>query len=332
MDTRTACVTDSIIIHFPLYPYMHFRLLPFIAALFLFGCAAPSEILTLDQVVDPSQLLEDIRTLSSAEMEGRRPNTPGHDRAQEYIVSRFAEIGIDPLTDDYRHEFSFLPRGSQDEARGVNIMAAVRGTEYPDRYIVITAHYDHVGIRNDNIYFGADDNASGTAALFAIAESLMTSAPRHSVILVALDAEEMGLRGARHFVADPPVPLEQIVFNINMDMVSRNENNRLYAVGTYHYPFLIPIVERVAETSPISLMMGYDRPDAGPRNDWTMLSDHAAFHQEGIPFVYFGVEDHDDYHRPTDTFENIDPEFYVGAVETIIRFFHELDAEDLVGR
>lgn len=309
---------------------MIYRVLPFAAVLFLVGCSAPVSTTTSgSSVVDAAQLLDDIRILAAADMEGRRPNTPGHERAQEYIVSRFEEIGVEPLQGDFRHGFTFLPRGRQEEEQGINILATIQGTEYPDQYIVITAHYDHVGIRNDNIYYGADDNASGTAALFALAENLMRMAPRHSVILAALDAEEMGLQGARHFVAEPPVPLEQIVFNLNMDMVSRSDENRLFAVGTYHYPFLIPIVERVAETSAISLLMGYDRPNAGPRDDWTMLSDHAAFHQAGIPFVYFGVEDHDDYHRPTDTFENIDPEFYPAAVETIITFFRELDSEIL---
>lgn len=308
---------------------MIYRFLPFLAVLFLVGCAAPVSTTTSGVLVDAQQLLDDIRTLSAPEMEGRRPNTPGHERAQEFIVSRFEEVGVDPLRGNYRHPFMFLPRGSQEEEEGINILATVQGTEYSDHYIVITAHYDHLGIRNGDVYHGADDNASGTAALFAIAAELRRQPPRHSVILVALDAEEMGLRGARHFVADPPIPLEQIVFNLNMDMVSRNEAGELYAAGAHHYPFVAPVIERVAEQVPVTLLMGHDDPALGPGEDWTMLSDHAAFHEVGIPFVYFGVEDHDDYHRPSDTFENIDPEFYPAAVQTIITFFRELDTLDL---
>jgi Zn-dependent M28 family amino/carboxypeptidase len=114
---------------------------------------------------------------------------------------------------------------------------------------------------------------------------------------------------------------------VNMDMVSRSEAGELYAAGTYHYPFLFPLVERVAERAPVTLLTGHDRPDLPPGDDWTLSSDHGAFHEVGIPFIYFGVEDHPGYHNPTDTFENITPEFYVRAVTTVLDFVREADAE-----
>jgi Zn-dependent M28 family amino/carboxypeptidase len=196
---------------------------------------------------------------------------------------------------------------------------------------VVTAHYDHLGVgrpdeRGDSIYNGADDNAAGAAALAAIAGYLREHPPAHSVIFVAFDAEEMGLQGARAFVAEPPVPLDAIAINLNMDMISRNDRNELYAVGTYHYPFLKPYVERVAARSGISLLMGHDSGEVRSE-DWTSASDHGAFHARGIPFLYFGVEDHPDYHKPSDEFERIQPEFYQMAVETILDLLLELDAE-----
>jgi Zn-dependent M28 family amino/carboxypeptidase len=126
-------------------------------------------------------------------------------------------------------------------------------------------------------------------------------------------------------VAAPPVPLEAIALNLNMDMISRNDQNELYAVGTHHYPFLKPYVERVAARSNIKLLMGHDS-GAVRSEDWTNASDHGPFHARGIPFLYFGVEDHEDYHQPSDEFARIQPEFYHRAVETILEMVLELDA------
>jgi hypothetical protein len=278
-----------------------------------------------EPTVDADQLISDIRTLAAADMEGRRMGTPGHDRAVEFIRTRFEESGVRPIAATYDLPFRYIARGDTVEADGLNLVGYIPGTSGADRYIVVTAHYDHLGIRDGEIYHGADDNASGTAALFAIARYFADNPPRNSIILAALDAEEVGLRGARAFVADPPVPVDQIALNVNMDMISRNDANELYAAGAFHYPFLSEYIVRTASRAPITLLMGHDDPSLGPREDWTMLSDHGAFHEAGIPFVYFGVEDHDDYHRPTDTFENIQPEFYVGAVRTVIEFLREVD-------
>ncbi|MEJ7861182.1 MAG: M28 family peptidase, partial [Pyrinomonadaceae bacterium] len=163
----------------------------------------------------------------------------------------------------------------------------------------------------------ADDDASGTSALFALAEYFNKNRPAHSIIFVAFDGEESGLRGSRKFVAEPPVKKESIVLNVNMDMVAHNDKNELYASGTFHYPALKPQLETIAKSAKVKLLIGHDRPEQRS-DDWTNQSDHFAFHQAKIPFIYFGVEDHKDYHKPTDDFVNINQEFYVRAVETIL--------------
>jgi Zn-dependent M28 family amino/carboxypeptidase len=161
------------------------------------------------------------------------------------------------------------------------------------------------------------------AALLELARHVAANPLEASVIFAVLDAEEMGLRGARAFVESPPVPLETIRLNMNLDMVSRNEKNELYIAGSYHYPDLGVLIDPVASRSEITLLRGHDRPDLPPGEDWTQLSDHAAFHSAGIPFAYFGVEDHPDYHRPSDRFENIDPAFFVRAIRTVLDFLLE---------
>jgi len=281
--------------------------------------------------IDASRMLKDLEFLASDELGGRRAGTPGNARAREYLVEGFRSAGLQPLAGSYTQEFTFRGRRDSTEYQGTNVVGYITGTREPERYIVVTAHFDHLGIgrpdeRGDSIYNGADDNAAGAAALLALARYLRAHPPSHSVVFVAFDAEEHGLQGARAFVAKAPIPMESVVINLNMDMISRNDRNELYAVGTRHYPFLKPYVERVAARSGIKLLMGHDSGD--PRTeDWTNASDHGAFHARGIPFLYFGVEDHADYHKPSDEFARIHPEFYKSAVETILDLLLEVDAQ-----
>jgi hypothetical protein len=111
-----------------------------------------------------------------------------------------------------------------------------------------------------------------------------------------------------------------------MDMISRSEKGELYAAGLLHYPQFTGIFEKARKKAKVNLMRGHDMPGTG-RDDWTFQSDHGAFHREKIPFIYFGVEDHKDYHKPTDDFVNIQPEFYVRAVETILDVLKDIDKE-----
>ncbi|HEX7049322.1 MAG TPA: M28 family peptidase [Longimicrobiales bacterium] len=282
--------------------------------------------------IDAERMLETVRYLADDARRGRRTGTPGNEAARAYIVEAFRRVGLTPVAGGYTHPFTFTGRRDGSEYRGVNILGTIEGRVRPDRYIVITAHYDHVGVgkpdaTGDSIYNGADDNASGTAALLALAAYFHAHAPANSMLFAALDAEEMGLRGARALVADPPVPLDDVVIDVNMDMVSRNARGELYVAGTYHYPFLAPLVERIAAGASVTLLPGHDRPGLPPGDDWTSASDHGAFHAAGIPFLYFGVEDHPDYHRPSDEVAKIDPDFYARAVETILDVVLALDAD-----
>jgi len=281
------------------------------------GCGAGAQS-TRQVQLDPARLLADLSALAHDSMRGRETGSPGAASARAFIQRSLEQAGVDPIGDSYIHPFASA-RGT-----GLNVVALIPGEERPQRYIVLTAHYDHEGVRDGEIYNGADDNASGVAALLEAARIVSTEPLRHSLILVATDAEESGLRGARAFVADPPVPPEAILLNVNLDMVSRAEGV-LWAGGAYHTPALRPVLEAVAAEPPLTLRLGHDRPNAPEGDDWTNASDHGPFHEAGIPFVYFGVEDHADYHRPTDDFERIDPGEYVAAVRTILAALRALD-------
>jgi Zn-dependent M28 family amino/carboxypeptidase len=276
------------------------------------------------QKINKEQLLHDIQYLASEELEGRKPLSEGSLKARSFIKERFASLEMSSQYPDFTQYFDFQNRreGKKYE-KAANIVGFIPGSE-TDKLIVIMAHYDHLGRKGDNVFLGADDNASGTAAVMAIAAYFSENRPRHSMMFVALDAEEMGLQGAKALVNDFPFTLEQVVLNINMDMISRNEDNEIYAVGTYHYPFLKPLISEVSKERNPNLRFGRDEPGSG-RNDWTRASDHAHFHDKGIPFIYFGVEDHEDYHKTTDTFENIQPEFFTNTVELILDIVIALD-------
>lgn len=276
------------------------------------------------KLFDANKLIEDVRILSADEMGGRSADAPGIEKARDYIEKRYRESGIKDLFGfGYRQGFR-IERSGKSPIRAINFVGQIKGKKRSDKYIVITAHYDHLGMRNGSVFNGADDNASGTAALFAIATYFAKNSPEHTLIFAAFDAEEMGLLGAKEFVANPPVAKENILLNINMDMISRSDKGELYAAGTYHYPQFKPALEAAQKKAKVKLLLGHDRPELG-MGDWTNQSDHAAFHAAKIPFIYFGVEDHKDYHRPTDDFANIQPEFYVRAVETIIEAIREFD-------
>jgi Zn-dependent M28 family amino/carboxypeptidase len=279
--------------------------------------------------VDAAQIFRDVERLAADDMEGRLAGSPGGEKARAYVVERFKEAGVAPLGGDYSRPFTFMSRSG--ERKGTNVVGVIRGTRDPDRYIVITAHYDHVGVRNGVVFNGADDNASGVAALLAVAAHFSAAKPAHSLLVVALDAEEAGLQGAKALMRDPPVPVGSMIVNINLDMIGRDPANKLFATGVYHYPYLKPYLEHVAQP-PVVLAFGHDTP--GEKEDWTKDSDHYVFHEAGIPWIYFGVEDFDQHHKATDDAATIGREFLAGAAATVVAAVRELDAhlEEIAAR
>lgn len=275
-------------------------------------------------------LMATVRTLASDEYQGRAAGTEGGAKARALITDRFAKIGLRPFGSSFEHPFTFTPKASSasDEAptpiQGVNIIGRCPGTEPGLPVIVLSAHYDHVGIRDGRIYPGADDNASGVAVLLEIAAQCLARPFRHDIVFAAFDAEERGLQGAAAFLAAPPVAPERIALNVNLDMVARGDKGEIFIAGTHHYPRLRPLLEPVAARAPIGVRFGHDLPGSGT-DDWTMQSDHGRFHQAGIPFVYFGVEDHPDYHQPTDTADKINPDFFAKAAGVVLDALRALD-------
>ncbi len=279
--------------------------------------------------IDSDRLMTAVATLADPKWAGRAAGTPGGLAARAWVVERFKALGLQPVSGSYVHPFTFTrtTAGGKQEGEGANVLGMCVGTDQQLPYFVVSAHYDHVGVRDGQIYPGADDNASGVAVILEIAAFCQKTPFRHSVLFAAFDAEERGLQGARAFVAKPPVPRDRIALNVNLDMVSRSDKRELYVAGTYLYPDLKKPLEEVARRAPITLLFGHDKPKdiAGGQDDWTNQSDHGPFHAAKIPFVYFGVEDHADYHKPTDTADKINRAFFADVAETILSAVIALD-------
>jgi len=285
--------------------------------------------------IDEDLLLYHVKAMSHDSLQGRYFGTEGNYKTQRFIAQQFDSLGIAPAFPsgsvqtypytfqgearqkmypiaDPKDDFSNVP---DTTVIGGNVVTMIKGEI--EKIIVITGHFDHLGVQDGEIFNGADDNASGAAALFTIANYFKNKSPQHTLIFAAVDAEEVGYLGSKYLIDNFPFATENIVLNINMDMISHNNSSELVASGLYHYPQLKQPLDDLKENN-IKLIYGYDDPNDAMQDDWTFSSDHSIFHQRKIPFIYFGVEDHEDYHQPSDTYENINEAFYVDVVRLII--------------
>ena len=262
------------------------------------------------RILDSLLLHRVLFSLSDDSCEGRRPGSSGHQKAKQIIHREFKAIGIDSFDNSLFHIFP--ASGDNQLINGTNIVGWVKGRSFPEKYIVISAHYDHLGKQSGgSVYSGADDNASGVGAVIALAKYFRSHPHPYSLVFVAFDAEESGLQGAKRFVSwlRNKDLLEQVVLNINLDMVARSDNDELFVCGIRYHPDLKYLVDGAQQKVNVKLLMWHDDADQG--GDWTRSSDHFPFHEVKIPFLYLGVEDHADYHQPSDKAGKISMARYV---------------------
>jgi hypothetical protein len=281
---------------------------------------------------DGAALLASIQALTAPGMDGRATGTPGNAKARAWIVERLKTIGVIPMAvvpidaypggaGTFEFPFSFTSKTGVS-MQGVNVVATCAGRRSELPPIVVSAHYDHLGIRDGQTYHGADDNASGVALLLTVAEQCARTPFERRLILAFFDAEEQGLQGARAFLQSK-IAILPLALNLNFDMVSRSDKRELYVAGPGRWPALLPILKAPASRASIAVKFGHDT--GGGQDDWTMQSDHGPFNAAGIPFVYLGVEDHADYHKPTDTADKIAPAFLGGVAAFVLDALEALD-------
>jgi len=276
--------------------------------------------------IDSVSQIESLKILSSDAYLGRETGTKGGEFSRNYIAEKFSELKLEKLGRSYFQSFKYdgsNDHGDTKKGLGYNVIGLIRGTVKPNKFIVVGAHYDHLGISGKKVYNGADDNASGTAALFSIAQYFKENPPKYSIIIAAWDAEEIGLLGSKYYVNHSIILQKDILCNINMDMIGRNRQSELYISGTRYNKFLRDSVVTSLYSNKIKILTGHDGDDR--EDDWTYSSDHGSFHNKGIPFLYFGVEDHQDYHKTSDVFESIQQEFYIEATRIVIQAVKKAD-------
>jgi len=247
-------------------------------------------------------------------MQGRLTASHGAAMARQYIRSRYQQIRLRSFASDEPYFQPFTHSKGWSDIVGTNVLGWHEGRQHKQRFIVVSAHYDHLGKRAGHIFNGADDNASGVAAMLSLAQYIAEHGSQYSIIFVATDAEEKGLYGAKAFVASPPVPLAAIWVNLNLDMLAEGgRRKRLYVTSSKALPALIHLVESAISGAGLCLVKGHrsHRGNVAGRGhiNWRQASDHAAFAAKKIPYLFLGVSNHSRHHNQNDNSEKIDQNF-----------------------
>ena len=278
---------------------------------------------------------KDIGFLAADERGGRAIGTEGEQQAAEYLAEEFDKLGLQPMgTDGFFQEFTVSkPSNPHEEAvigtdgagiTGRNVIAYL--DKKAEKTIVIGAHFDHLGMggqgslhRGDSaIHNGADDNASGTAALLALAKVFKYETLKSNILFVAFSGEENGLWGSNYFVKNPTLDLKTINYMINMDMVGRlNEEKSLAIYGVGTSPSFSKVLDPINADS---LKLVPSESGVGP-------SDHTSFYLQDLPVLHFFTGQHADYHKPSDDADKINYEGLVQVVRYISRLVAQLDTE-----
>ncbi|WP_339711110.1 M20/M25/M40 family metallo-hydrolase [uncultured Kriegella sp.] len=267
--------------------------------------------------ITKDELKEHIIFLTSDANAGRYPGGTKNKKVVRYIQKAFKTVGALPFKKSYKQPFKAQLRTERKTvdkpvSKTWNVVAVLPGNDpkLKDEYVVLGAHYDHLGLggpssksdKKNAIHYGADDNASGTAALLEIAEKLASkkNVLKRSVLLVAFGAEEQGLLGSKNFVEDPPVPLSQIKLMINMDMVGRlNDAKQVYMGGAGTFPNGVELMKNLGNQNGLNPVV-----HAGSVGG----SDHVSFYKKGISVLGIHTGGHPQYHTPEDTIDLINLE------------------------
>lgn len=267
-----------------------------------------------------------IGALAHDSMKGRATPSPELESAARYVEAAFRRSSLLPAGDSGSYMQRYPVRSTG--ATAPNVAAVLRGRDpaLAGEYVAVVAHMDHVGtgpaVGGDSIMNGADDNASGTAAVMALAEAFSRERqrPRRSLLFLVVSGEERGLLGSRHFAGHPTVSLGSIVAVVNLDMISRNRRDSVYLNG-WGKSSISDLVRRTAASHPeLGLSVG---PDIEDRPVTPADSDHWPFQRAGIPYIFFYTGTHPDYHEVSDHAERADAE---KASRVAMLVFHTMRA------
>lgn len=293
--------------------------------------------------VNPTEYMKSITALdlkthlyivASDEMQGRETGSAGQKKSGEYLISQYKTNSVSfpkGATDFYQKvPASFLNAIRNDNLPdSENIWAYIEGSEKPNEVIVISAHYDHIGIKNGEIYNGADDDGSGTVALLEIAQAFSKAkkeghGPKRSLLFLHVTGEEHGLLGSSYYSQNPLFPLSNTITNINIDMIGRHDefhndsSNYVYIIGSDFLSTDLYTICENANKNYVNLFLDYKYNAKTDPNRFYYRSDHYNFAKNGIPSVFLFTGVHADYHKATDEVDKI--EFDALAKRTQLAF------------
>jgi len=272
--------------------------------------------------ISTESLKANLTVIASDEMEGRDTGSEGQKKAGRYIIDFYKQNGVSfpkGATDYYQHIPAAYLNAKYNEGLNdsENIWAFIEGSEKPEEIVVVSAHYDHVGVKGGAVYNGADDDGSGTVAIMEIAAAFQKAkneghGSKRSILILHMTGEEHGLHGSRFYSEHPLFPLANTVADVNIDMIGRrdelhrNSNNYVYLIGSdYLSTDLYNICEEVNAKNKF-LTIDYKYNDKQDPNRFYYRSDHYNFAKNGIPVVFLFNGTHADYHKPTDEVSKIE--------------------------
>ena len=294
-------------------------------SLIALGTSCKNGALVATKNVDPTEYMKSISAddlkkhlyiIAADSMEGRETGSAGQKKAGKYLISQYQQnqVSFPKGASDFYQAVpaSFLNKKRNNNlADSENIWAFIEGSEKPEEVIVISAHYDHVGIENGEVYNGADDDGSGTSALLEIAQAFQTAkkaghGPKRSILFLHVTGEEHGLLGSRYYSENPLFPLANTVADVNIDMIGRRDalhadtNNYVYIIGANRLSSELDHISATMNQKYVGLDLDYRFNDPKDPNRFYERSDHYNFAKFGIPSVFFFNGVHADYHKKSD--------------------------------
>lgn len=272
--------------------------------------------------ITATDLKKHLTIIASDEMGGRETSSAGQKKAGMYLIDQYKANKI-PFPKGAKDYYQIIPaaflnaKKNENLADSENIWAYIEGSEKPNELIVISAHYDHIGIKNGEVYNGADDNGSGTAALLEIAQAFKIAkneghGPKRSILILHMTGEEHGLHGSRYYSENPLFPLNNTITDINIDMIGRRDDlhkdssNYVYLIGSDYLSTDLYNICEEANKKFVNLTLDYKFNDRNDPNRFYYRSDHYNFAKHGIPSVFLFNGVHADYHKATDEVSKIE--------------------------
>lgn len=267
--------------------------------------------------IKPEELRTHVEEVSSDKYMGRMTGEEGHNQVCDYIRNYYKSQNL-KAPESHPNYYQKVPKEAlpEDKNESQNIIAYFEGSEYPNEYIFIAAHSDHEGVVDGEIYNGADDNGSGTAAVLEMAEAFNLAIndgyrPKRSIVFLHVTAEELGLHGSRYYTQNPVFPIENTVATLNIDMIGRVDNrhqdneNYIYLIGSDRISTELDFIARKANSEFTNLELDYKYNAESDPNAYYYRSDHYNFALKNVPVIFFFNGEHEDYSKPTDTADKI---------------------------